>query len=111
MRGIIRNNRNYNDGYPAFEIDIYLDKEKEFRVAHKKRVVYNLQVNNKNYLASIRHLKHLGTWMSPYLNDLRTGERIRLSEILIKNGFMKNENINLKYDKKSKTLFLEKTRL
>ena len=105
MTGIIRNNRNYSDGKPSFEIDLY---QNTFPVIHKKRVVCNLKINDKTYLAGVRHLTHTGPWISPYLNDLKSGEKLRLSEILIKNGFRKNEHINLNYEKASNTLIIQK---
>ncbi len=107
MKGVIRNNRNYSDGVPAFEIDVYLDDENEFPLKVDERVPVKLKIVSEEFVAGIRYTENAGAWMSPDTYNNRN-EKIRLSEILLKHGFKKNESIKLEYDKTRNEITIKK---
>lgn len=108
MKGIIRQNRNYSDGYPAFEIDIYLDYEDEYPIKHGKRISSKLNIGKESFISGIRHKDNLVPWMSPDLIDIHNEKKVQLSEILIKNGYKKNDRIKIKFDKLKNKLTIKK---
>lgn len=97
MKGVIRHIDNYSDGQPRFEINIQLEKENEFPIKIGQRVSTILNIGHENFIAGVRCTNNLGPWMCPNLTDVYHKSKIRLSEVLLKNGFTKNKRVKLEY--------------
>lgn len=108
MKGIIRSNRNYTDGQPAFEIDIFLEYEGEFPLRHGERIASKFKIGTEEFISGIRFTEHAGAWMCPDLNNVYHGTKVRLSEILLKHGYTKNENVRLEYDNNKNEIIINK---
>lgn len=107
MMGIIRNNRDYKDGTPAFEIDI-LDEKNDYPFKQNKRISSKLFIGKDEFICGMRNTHGAGSWMCPDLRDKNDQTKVRLSEVLMKNGYKKNDPIKLNYDRTKNELTIEK---
>lgn len=105
MKGKITSPGNYTDGAPRFEIGIYPDESLLNNIHLGVRNEIKLKIGPLIYTAGINSTEKAGMWIAPDIYDY-TGvcERIRLSKVLIKNGFKINEEIELMYNAESKLL-------
>jgi len=106
MTGIIRNNRNYKDGTPAFEIDI-IDEKEEYLFKHKQRKSSKLFIGKEEFNCGMRFTHKAGAWMCPDLRDKNDQSKVRLSEVLMKNGYKKNQRIKINFEKSKNELTIE----
>jgi hypothetical protein len=107
MKGVIRFINNYSDGHERFEI--MLDAPKDFQVIYNEKLNYVLKINDSSYTCAVRSTERNGSWICAYLYNLQAPfEKVRLSEVLIKNRFARNEVVNLMLDKKTKQLTINK---
>ena len=107
MIGIIRNNRHYKDGTPAFEIDI-IDGKKDYPFKHKKRISSKLFIGKDEFICGMRYTHKAGSWMCPDLRDKNNQAKIRLSQVLMKNNYKKNDRININFNKLKNELSIDK---
>lgn len=99
MDGKIRQVGNYSCGIPRFEVDIFLEYDEEYPLKDGERVASKLKIGDEQFISGIRYKEHLGPCMCPDLIDVYNQTKMRLADVLIKNGFAKNEEIKLEYDK------------
>lgn len=102
MKGKISSPGNYADGTPRFEIGIYPDETFSKEIHNGVRNEIKLKIGPLIYNAGINSTENAGMWIAPDIYDT-TGNlyRFRLTEVLIKNGFKKNQEIELVYDSTS----------
>lgn len=98
MKGKISSPGNYSDGTPRFEIGIYPDESLSNVIHHGVRNEIKLKIGPMIYTAGINSTETSGMWIAPDIYDY-TGncQRLRLSEVLIKKGFKKNQEVDLDY--------------
>lgn len=107
MEGTIRFVGNYTDGKERFEI--WLRHTEGFPIVYNQRLAYNIKIGTSQYLAGIRFTERFGGWICPDLRDLKnSSKKIRLSEILLSNGFKRNEPVNIKVDQSNKEITIQK---
>ena len=107
MEGVIRSPRNYSGGQPVFEIDIFLEYDDEFPLKDGERIASKLKIGSEEYISGIRYKENVGPWMCPDLRNIYNSN-VKLSEVLLKNGFTKNEKIKLEYDKMLNAITIRK---
>jgi hypothetical protein len=87
----------YKDGIESFEIRINRKYETSLPCENGKRININLKINSTIYLAGLRvTLKGKNILISPDLLN-SDNEDVRLVDLMLKNGYRKNEKIILKY--------------
>ena len=105
MKGKISSPGNYVDGTPRFEIGIYPDESLLNDIHIDVRNAIKLKIGPLIYTAGINSTEKAGMWIAPDIYDF-TGncEKLRLSEVLIKKGLKKNQEIELNYNTESKLI-------
>lgn len=104
--GKIRSVGYYSDGVDIFEIGIA--EPKDLPVQAGKRLEYYIKIGNNSFKAGIRYTEKAGTWVSPDLYDIDgLNKKVRLSDILLSNGFDKNQKVNLQIDLQTKEITIE----
>lgn len=107
MYGIIRQSRQYADMQPCFEIIIYFEEEEMNPFKRNERHILTVHMNNERYLGGVRSTDNAGSWVSPDLyNYYDQNQKIRLSEILLETGFVKNQKVKLDYNHETEELFI-----
>ena len=105
MIGKISSPGNYADGTPRFEIGIFPDESLSNIIHHGVRNEIKLKIGPMIYTAGINSTETSGMWIAPDIYDYSgVCEKIRLSEVLIKNGFKKNDEIELLYSVESRLI-------
>ena len=109
MHGVIRSSGNYADNQERFEIWICLEEHEVFPFVMNERLSCLLIINFENYICGVRSTPDSGSWISPDLRGPNKPEmKCRLSEVLIKNGFNKNELVELQFDSSKKEFVINK---
>lgn len=94
MKGKIVSPGYYSDKTIRLEIGIY-DNSLPHR--YGERLNYTLRVNEQTFTCGVNSTEQSGIWIGPDLYDIQTNDKIRLSEVLMENGFSKNEEIEINY--------------
>ncbi len=96
--------KTYKDGLEVLEIWILKSKASHLPYIENQGVSINLIINNTSYDALLRSTENMRyVWISPKLFS-KDEKRYKLANILQKEGFTKNQTIELKIA--GKTLFL-----
>ncbi|MGZ8516885.1 MAG: hypothetical protein ACXWWD_06020 [Chitinophagaceae bacterium] len=107
MKGVIRFISYYSDGKERFEIPIS-DADK-FPIIYNQRFEYIFRVGYSFYKGGIRFTEKNGGWICPDLYELDVPfKKVHLSDVLLKNGFQKNEPVNLIVDENAKEIIIRK---
>lgn len=106
MEGAVRFVGNYSDGKERFEI--WLKHFQDFPIVYNQRLNYKIKIGDFVFLAGLRFTEKFGGWICPDLRDLTNSKKIRLSEILLSNGFKRNEPVNIKVNQTNKEITIQK---
>lgn len=105
--GTIRFINNYSDGSERWEIPV---KDPDgFSYVDGKPFITPIRIGQEDFLCTVRFTKRNGCWICAYLFEVNNSKtKIRLSEILLKNGFQKNERVILKLQNERNRIKLQK---
>jgi hypothetical protein len=109
MFGIIRSPGNYSDGQKSFEIVLYFEDDEKFPIIFNVRINHTLTIGESQYIGGVRSTEKSGSWISPDIYNLNNpSQRLRLSEVLLKNGFKINEEVIIFHNPERKELVINK---
>ncbi|RYE56752.1 MAG: hypothetical protein EOP48_07330 [Sphingobacteriales bacterium] len=107
MKGAIRFISNYSDGKGRFEIPI--SDATGFPIVYSERLDYVFRIGYSFFKGGIRFTEKAGGWVCPDLYELDPPfNKAYLSDVLLKNGFQKNEPVDLFLDEKDKEITIRK---
>ena len=108
--GIIRSPGIYSDKVDRYEISLYIDDNENFPVVLNQRVNYTLTIGTEQFIGGVRSTETSGSWISPDIYDVTNpSQRLRLSEVLLRHGFVKNEEVRIVfYAEKRELIILKK---
>ena len=104
MNGVINFLERYKDRNEMLEIR--LKETREFPFVNDQRVEYPIIIGDLKFIAGVRFTERNRGWISQNLTGV-SGEKIRLSEILVNNGYKRNQRITIAHDLENKILILE----
>lgn len=105
--GAIRCPGYYADGEESFEI--WLSDSGQFPLVSNQRSEYILRTPQGQFICGIRFTERNGGWVCPDLHEVSLQKRkVRLSNILKKNGFQRNEKVKLFLDSETRIFEIEK---
>ena len=88
----------YTDGLERMEIWINKRQADPLPYQDNTRIPITLKIGNEEYEAGLRTTPNMPVvWISPDLRDNR-GKKISLAQVIINNGFTKNQRIYLEVD-------------
>ena len=109
MYGIIRSPGIYSDKVERYEINLYLTDNESFPFVLNQRVNYTMLIGTEQFIGGVRSTETSGSWISPDIYGVTNpSQRLRLSELLLRYGFVKNEEVRIVYDVEKKELIILK---
>jgi hypothetical protein len=109
MTGKITSPGKYSDGTPRFEVGVYLEDDSSLPYTHHQRLSFSLRIGQQIFICGLNSTEASGCWIAPDIYDFHNpNKKLRLAEVLLEEGYNKNEKVQVDYLPDSKEIRISK---